>query len=1431
MKTRSLLTMLAILGLLLVGPGLNPVQARTVLVTEDPLRELTVTLEAGPYALRETSDGEAHIDMEQDFGSFGAPGEPQLPGRVFLIALPPGAEVIGVHFATPAAATLPGQHRIVPVGPTLSDPQESDRALSEWEAKRERAYASDQAYPNQVAGYLGQHQWRRYTYARVAYQPFSYQPLSGALRFHPTVAVTIQYRLPEAGTSAWREVQRLADDRVLDDVIARYLVNFDQAQAWYAGTTGTHSGTAGSLHDYVIIVPDEGMINAVAPLKAWKETLGHTVQVVTLAWIEASYPTGADMEEHVWYFLHDKYPLSEWGIRYVLLVGDMQALRTPRVYFADTGWGLRSDHFYAKVSGGDTIEAVWNQDGDVRWGELDDDHMTVEPDVLVGRIPLNDAAEVGQAIQATIAFEQDYGTWKHNALLAGGYSDIASATTKTDSAVVFELVREQLLDPGGWAYTRLYEQTGLGTSTYTPPPDGDANPTSVVAAWNETPRGFVVLSDHGAPDGLSGHVWDTDSNANGKVDDGEWVWSGLFNKSNVPSLPTTHPSLVALMGCQTIRLVTPPWPIPDQSKAPPGGYTDNTGSDLLATGAAVGVIGNYTVGPYIPYWDTVSDGGAQTLTYYLTENLVRNHYSLGETLFEAKIRYTNNFWHNDYEPYHWTTNLFGDPSLLLEGYDLSAQGTNSTIYNGPVYAYGTDNDDNGDMYVAVSTQHEDEDGQIRVYLSTDHGESWELWTTVNHAAGIRTLDALVGRWQSGELASDRLHLFVGDTASEVWDYWIDLDNPAEKDRELVSGEGIDKQVSSIAAARDPGAMPWSLNLYVTWEVSWNAFPSYQVKGARSTLNGSTWTDAFVDAGYRQPHIDAGPDGHVYVTAVAADAPTNIYVKRSLDRGHAWELWENLTVSDGAVAHGAPVVAASTDAAFPTVWVAYNYHESYPGAADIRLAYSKDGGLNWTQDQILSAEWGVDERMPDMLGHRSGPSRWINITYDHATSARTNVVWRWVSGSTPGNWWAPRIMNDQDSQAEIGPQIIGSPGQPVTGSGVVYPGSGAPPTNLYFSAPWLTVTAGRTLPAVQGSAAVPSGPAATASQAPGTSLLPLLGASDWSFSAYPEQVHRFTSLAQAGDGTLYGASITAEVNEANTGAVYRSQDGGNTWQRTGPLPSAWWLHSLLLTQGGTLLAGGTAASGAERQGAVYRSLDAGEEWTVIGQWPETNVIHALLETRSGTLLAGTGPQGQLMVSSDGGDHWDPMAVLAGVNRIHALLEAADGALYAGVERATGSGAVYRYTAGGGWSETGALANSVAVYALLQDAGGVLHAGAGLADGTACTFHSADEGQTWEASAAVAGSRAVTALAEGLQGRLYAGVDVGPGLFTSHVYVSQDGGETWAQQGTLYMAETVRDLLLTPDGILYAASGNTYGVVLRTAAAVTAEYSVYLPLVMR
>lgn len=145
----------------------------------------------------------------------------------------------------------------------------------------------------------------------------------------------------------------------------------------------------------------------------------------------------------------------------------------------------------------------------------------------------------------------------------------------------------------------------------------------------------------------------------------------------------------------------------------------------------------------------------------------------------------------------------------------------------------------------------------------------------------------------------------------------------------------------------------------------------------------------------------------------------------------------------------------------------------------------------------------------------------------------------------------------------------------------------------------------------------------------------------------------------------------------------------------------------------------------------------------------------------------------------------------------------------------------------WEETGTL-EATSVEALLEGSDHVLYAGTTCTDGTGRVFRSSNGGETWEPSDPLGESQGVPALLEGAAGRIYAGLAMEPGKFTAYVYVTEDSGDTWQDAGYLFMADTIHDFLLTPNGTLYAASGDTYGVIFRAEGL---GYGVYLPLVVR
>jgi hypothetical protein len=69
---------------------------------------ITVRIPVGTYDIKHSIEGQ-EVFVE-NFGRLLIPGKPNLPSKIFPIAIPPGAEVVEVTFDLGESITLPGTY-------------------------------------------------------------------------------------------------------------------------------------------------------------------------------------------------------------------------------------------------------------------------------------------------------------------------------------------------------------------------------------------------------------------------------------------------------------------------------------------------------------------------------------------------------------------------------------------------------------------------------------------------------------------------------------------------------------------------------------------------------------------------------------------------------------------------------------------------------------------------------------------------------------------------------------------------------------------------------------------------------------------------------------------------------------------------------------------------------------------------------------------------------------------------------------------------------------------------------------------------------------------------------------------------------------------------------------------------------------------------
>lgn len=576
---------------------------------------LTVNIPVGKYCVTKTANGQ---DMTlENYGRLLIPGKPNLPSKIFSIAIPPGAKIRDIIFKANNAVILPGFFRIAPSPlPRVIGAENSGIATLEQKQYMNNyiaVYGRNTPYPASIGDVVGTGGYRKYNLIDVRITPFSYHPLTGVLAYYPDVSVRVTYTIPEGFSSKNIMVDNLPQT---EQIAKGMILNYDQAQNWYP------TGTQGREHyDYVIITTDS-LASSVTPLVDWESTKGKSVNVVTTSWINDNY-NGYDLAAKMRAFLLEKYPSSEWGIEDVLLVGSPNDVPM-RQMAQDLGYGKpETDYYYAELSLPDNQS--WDANGNHLYGE-DSDPIDFETEVSVGRIPWSDPAVVQSICEKSVAYEQNSDpAFKKNILLLGAFF-----WADTDNAVLMEYKTNPNNNPwmADWTRTRLYEQ---GYSTY--PMDGDISYDNVKNVWSTGTYAFVDWAGHGSPtECVRQYPTEVD----------------FVNTGTCPYLSDNYPAIIFADACSNAD-------------------TDylNIGEAMLQQGG-IGFVGSNKVALGCPGWTNPMSGSSQSMDYYFTSCCTSGNYTQGEALqWSLHEMYTNNLWsYVRYETFEWGS-LFGNPDLTM----------------------------------------------------------------------------------------------------------------------------------------------------------------------------------------------------------------------------------------------------------------------------------------------------------------------------------------------------------------------------------------------------------------------------------------------------------------------------------------------------------------------------------------------------------------------------------------------------------------------------------------------------------------------------------------------------------------------------------------------------------------------------------------------
>lgn len=632
---------------------------------------VTVDVYSGGYQIIDTDEGQ-RIEME-GFGYLTFPGKPMLPAKNFLIALPPGAKVQSVEVEGIGATQLPGTYRVAEAPPILplvdarQFPELVEKMQKEWRLNNSFVYSSDQAYPEKRGKLAASGTLRKYSYASVSFYPFSYHPQSGRLIHYEAARIIINYDLPIPGSAEARRGEESKWDNSADERASRLFVNFSEVKDLYE-PQGSRPSTISQTHDYVIITTS-GLLSAIiaSNFPEWKASLGYNVRIVLTTDPEITSQAGTDLAEKIRNFL--RYNYIPWGIEYVLLVGDIETIPMRYCYPDPTNHTNQAgtpnatsgenptDYYYADLSDPDNVS--WDLDGDGYYGEYGQDSPDFLAEVYVGRIPTNNTARITYALNKSVSFEQDTGTWKNSALHGGAFWYFANEDNNGrpvyDGATCMNEIETNLM--GGWTVSHYSEQGGLAVSAFPWPALSEA---AFAGDWRNGQYSIVNWGAHGWSDGAARKVWAWDDGDGVPENSGPNEMSWPYFIGTFSNLDDDHLCILFAISC----VINYPEP----------NAWGNIGIDLLTKpsyGASAGVNAATRIVYGTLGWPT-NQGGGESMCYEFNRHMINGPSGperVGDAVYNSKFFCHDNYGFAHFAEY-WnmvTYNLFGDPSLVREG--------------------------------------------------------------------------------------------------------------------------------------------------------------------------------------------------------------------------------------------------------------------------------------------------------------------------------------------------------------------------------------------------------------------------------------------------------------------------------------------------------------------------------------------------------------------------------------------------------------------------------------------------------------------------------------------------------------------------------------------------------------------------------------------
>jgi len=337
-----------------------------------------------------------------------------------------------------------------------------------------------------------------------------------------------------------------------------------------------------------------------------------------------------------------KYLKDHFNSGYLLILGSEDKIPRPDMYpsslnhsISHTLPGLTETDFYYSL-----LKENIDKDEDGFPGELFDDRISINPDLIVGRIPFDDNNTISKIFSNEVSFVENP---PQKAVLTSSFIAFPGEIYQDakifngDGARFSELVKGIL----SCDTVTLYEKNGSFPSVFDC--DLPLNKENFYDAIKDA--GLVAWESHGSSGSAFSEWWD-DKNKNGFPDDG-FQFQPFISKDDQFSANGIFFSGSCLN---------------ENGK-------DNLGKTVLLKGGIV-FIGSTEISFTPSYFSLPDDGGTESIEYYFLKNLIQGE-TVGRSLYSSFQYYFNNLlWKNLEDPVEgslmniYDLNIYGDPAII-----------------------------------------------------------------------------------------------------------------------------------------------------------------------------------------------------------------------------------------------------------------------------------------------------------------------------------------------------------------------------------------------------------------------------------------------------------------------------------------------------------------------------------------------------------------------------------------------------------------------------------------------------------------------------------------------------------------------------------------------------------------------------------------------